>query len=362
MTGRKRYGRKTTGITISIFYEHHQLDKFNFDAPYQRDYNVWDANQKSFLIDSIMKNFPMPPIFLEQKINPGTGITKYDVIDGKQRLTAIIDFIENKIALPGSFGDDEYGHAIMANKTFNQLQEISNDNEEIKDFISDFWSYVISIEYIENPDVKIVDNIFDRLNRGGERLNNQELRKANYYDNIIYQHIEELKKDEFLSDILRNLNKNRLEDASFITEIYLLVATGSVIDGTEPQIDKYFRQLVEEIDEDKSNSIVTAIHHIKEIAKEFDLDYDKYHIRGVSHLYAIWYLAYYMYINHIAPDEKFNNKLNQFYLNLRESRDDHNVAEYHKSMQSASKFRHSRRKRVTALLNYFNFDFVEKTI
>ena len=81
-----RYYRKSTSITISNFYEQYQLKKYNMDPPYQRDMNVWDIEQKSFLIDTIFKNFPIPPIFLEQKINADTGITNYDVIDGKQRL------------------------------------------------------------------------------------------------------------------------------------------------------------------------------------------------------------------------------------------------------------------------------------
>ena len=83
-----RYYRKSTSITVSNFYEQYQLGKYRFDPPYQRDMNVWDIEQKSFLLDTIFKNFPIPPIFLEQKIDSDTGITNYDVIDGKQRLSS----------------------------------------------------------------------------------------------------------------------------------------------------------------------------------------------------------------------------------------------------------------------------------
>ena len=65
----KRYNRKSTSITISVFYENYQLDKYNMNPEYQRDDNVWEMSQKAFLIDTILKNFPMPPIFLEQKID-----------------------------------------------------------------------------------------------------------------------------------------------------------------------------------------------------------------------------------------------------------------------------------------------------
>ena len=58
-----RYYRKSTSITVSNFYEQYQLGKYRFDPPYQRDMNVWDIEQKSFLLDTIFKNFPIPPIF-----------------------------------------------------------------------------------------------------------------------------------------------------------------------------------------------------------------------------------------------------------------------------------------------------------
>ena len=90
--------RESNIITIANFYEAYQLDKYNFNPDYQRK-SIWSDEKKSFLINSIVKNFPIPPIFLHQKIDDDTGKTKYDVIDGKQRLSAIIEFLKNEIAI-----------------------------------------------------------------------------------------------------------------------------------------------------------------------------------------------------------------------------------------------------------------------
>lgn len=109
-----------------------------------------------------------------------------------------------------------------------------------------------------------------------------------------------------------NANKNRLADISFITELYLLITLGSIIDGTESQIDKHFANLVERITKEESDKVVGEINSVKEIVEKFDLDYDRYKIRGVSHLYAIWYLAYFMYKNNIEVNTQFLNKLNEF--------------------------------------------------
>lgn len=78
-----RYYRKSTSITVSNFYEQYQLGKYRFDPPYQRDMNVWDIEQKSFYLIQFLKTF-LFLLFFGTKIDSDTGITNYDVIDGKQ--------------------------------------------------------------------------------------------------------------------------------------------------------------------------------------------------------------------------------------------------------------------------------------
>ena len=123
----KKYKRTSTNTTISIFCEQNSLGKYNYEPPYQRDYNVWDDDQKSFLIDTIMKNFPMPPIFLQQIIEKGK--TTYDVIDGKQRLNTIIDFVNDKVRLPRNFGDDIYGTDKLNKKSYSEIEKLSEKDE-----------------------------------------------------------------------------------------------------------------------------------------------------------------------------------------------------------------------------------------
>ncbi|KYM46082.1 DUF262 domain-containing protein [Fusobacterium necrophorum] len=351
----KRYNRKATSVTISVFYENYQLNKYNMDPPYQRDYNVWEVEQKSFLIDSIFKNFPIPPIFLEQKIDTDTGKTRYDVIDGKQRLSTIAAFIDGKINLPNTFGNDEYGYSKLNGKNFTEIKELANSDEKVANFVVDFWSYTISIEYIERPDVKIVDNIFDRLNREGTRLNPAELRKAKYYDSHLYSAISELREDKYFKELLKKLNKNRLQDVSFITEVVLLVYKNKIIDGVENVIDETFDEIVDEIDEQTKKYIIDEVRVLEEIVKTFNLDFEKYYINGVSHLYAIFYMAYYLYKNKLTDDICIEDKLVSFYTDLRGNKNNEYVKSYHSSMQSASKYKYSRKKRIKALLDYFNF-------
>ena len=352
-----RYYRKSTSITISNFYEQYQLKKYRLDPPYQRDMNVWNMEQKSFLIDTIFKNFPIPPIFLEQKINPETGITNYDVIDGKQRLSTIIGFINNEIPLPKEFGNDIYGNKRLNGLFFNEIKKIAKEDEEIKTFVADFWAYSISIEYIENPDVKIVDNIFDRLNREGSRLNAQELRKAQYYDTLLYNDIIYYRNDKFIKELTAKLHKNRLEDVGFITELFLMTIKDSIYDGNENEIDKVFAEVVETYDAKKSKIINKKFMEVKNIMQGWQLDYSEYDIDGVSHLYAVWYIALYLLNN--KCDCKIEKKLIEFYKDLRGDKRNSQTVIYQQSMQSASRSKYSRKKRVNALLDFLGYSKVK---
>lgn len=354
-----RYYRKSTSITISNFYEQFQLKKYKLDPPYQRDMNVWSIEQKSFLLDTIFKNFPIPPIFLEQKINPDTGITNYDVIDGKQRLSTIIGFINNEVPLPKEFGNDIYGNKMLNGLYFNEIKKKAKEDEDIKALLADFWAYSISIEYIENPDVKIVDNIFDRLNREGSRLNSQELRKAQYYDSLLYNDIIKYRNDKYIQQLTSKLNKNRLEDIGFLTELFLMTIRESIFDGNENEVDKVFSDVEENYDEEQSKIVNKKFVEVKELLTSWNLDYAKYNIEGVSHLYAIWYIALYILINNYKSDYNIGNKLVEFYTDLRGDKKVPETNIYQQSMQSASRSRSSRKKRVNSLLLYLGYNEIK---
>ena len=247
----KRYTRYNSTITVSIFYEQYQLKKFNFNPEYQRESGIWKKKDKEFLIDTIFKNFPMPPIFCEQRINK--GISSYDVIDGKQRLSAIIDFIEDRIALPTDFSADEYGYAPLNGKRMSEIIAMAQgENCLFKDgvaetFLDTFWSYKISMEYIEKPDTNIVRGIFDRLNRNGERLNSAELRKARYYDSEVYMRILALSEREELCEIMpRNI---RQKHVNFWTEVFIFTAENKINPGNANSIDKQVEKLSKKMDD-----------------------------------------------------------------------------------------------------------------
>lgn len=353
----KKYKRNSSNTTVSVFCEQDAMKKYNYDPPYQRDYNVWDISQKSLLIDTIMKNFPMPPIFLQQIIEKGK--TRYDVIDGKQRLNTIKEFVNDKVPLPKSFGDDDYGISVMNGLRYSEIEKMAKTNPDVEEFLDVFWSYTISVEYIERTDEEnvIVDQIFDRLNRGGERLNPAELRKASYYDTILYQEIERVAKEPVVSKALSDLSNVRMKNIEFVTEVFLMAIKRENITGEADKIDVIFEEQVESATKDEI--MITAENVIKafEVFGSFKLNLTKYQIRGTSHLYALLYLSYSIVINKVQVNNGFTEKLNEFYMELRDkNRKNQDCISYSESMQAQTKSKSARKKRVIALCHYMGVE------
>src|SRR5215212_8594960 len=73
----------------------HRRRWLNLRPEYQRRL-VWDHKKKSLFIESLLMNVPVPPVFLYEY-----DLSRYEVMDGQQRLNAIIEFYEDKLALTG---------------------------------------------------------------------------------------------------------------------------------------------------------------------------------------------------------------------------------------------------------------------
>ena len=78
------------GMSIQEIYRQYSEKKFLVNRKYQRKL-VWTVDEKQFLIDSIISDFPIPLILLAK-----TNDDKFEIIDGLQRLNSIISFIENR--------------------------------------------------------------------------------------------------------------------------------------------------------------------------------------------------------------------------------------------------------------------------
>jgi hypothetical protein len=337
--------RDTNTVTIATFYENYLLSKYNFKPPYQRQ-SVWNEEKQSFLIDSILKNFPIPPIFLHQHIDESTGKTTYDVIDGKQRLLALIRFINNEIPVSSEreHGDAFYDSKI-AGANFSDL-----DKPELAAYKKQFWRYTIPIEYIDTPSSEVIDDIFDRLNRNGEPLTGQELRNAKYHGTPFLSLVQRLTMVPFWAARLKNVDVSRMEDQEFISELLFVLLEHGPLEALPPIIDSLYEKYTST---DINWLELEAIFmQITEFMEELGLDYEGYRIGGVSHLYGLWSFSWHCYGLQVLP-ETVSTSLIQLFDELRSNRiSNRDVGEYKKTMSSNTKSKSMRFRRLDALIGY----------
>lgn len=139
----------------------------DISPPYQRRAR-WTDKKRSHLIESLLMNIPIPPIFLYER-----DYAQYEVMDGQQRLSSVRSFFGNEFKLSGLRVWPE-----LNGSDFRDLpQKIQRGLER-----RGFAAVIILTESGKDPKaaMEIRQYVFERLNTGGEQLNAQEIRNCLY--------------------------------------------------------------------------------------------------------------------------------------------------------------------------------------
>lgn len=190
-------------IQRDMFSVRELLTEFNESklvlAPdFQREF-VWSLKQKSELVESILMGIPLPMIYF---FEGDDGVIQ--VVDGKQRLTSLFEFINNKFPLSQSLSilPDIRG------KKYNDLTSAERTKIARHQFVT---QTIIP----PTPD-KIKFDIFERVNRKGSTLNNQEMRNA-LYQGLSTQLLDKLAQyDSFLKATDESISHTRMKDRYMI--------------------------------------------------------------------------------------------------------------------------------------------------
>ena len=169
------------------------------DAFFQRNL-VWRDVHKRDFIETILKGYPFPQIFISKgKIDVETMTTVSCIVDGQQRCNALTGFID--------------GHFEVGGKTYYSLSEAQK---------SDFLKYdiaVIELE-LENDDPK-VQEIFQRINRTSTSLTLIE-KLASAYSTSEYMLVGKLLADQISLD--RSGEDDFREDPNIPDDFYVWAA------------------------------------------------------------------------------------------------------------------------------------------
>lgn len=137
----------------------------NLRPEYQRRLR-WDNKKKSKLVESFIMNVPVPPVFLYEK-----ELGRFEVMDGQQRLNAIAEYFNGEFELEGL----EIWQALNG-RTYKALPPLIRRGLE-RAKISAITLMSDNTSSGENS-IELRAQVFERLNTGGEQLNQQELRNS----------------------------------------------------------------------------------------------------------------------------------------------------------------------------------------
>ncbi len=358
----KFFERNSTKLTVSEFYDNYRLKKYNFEASYQRKSDVWAEDKKSFLIDSIFKNYPIPAIFMRPIVDRD-GKTKYDIVDGKQRLQAIISFIEEEIPLTTYFAEDgfldEQSRSLAENIAGKKFEDIKKEKDS-GDYVKQFWTYALQIEYLYEDDLDLVSSVFDRLNRNGEPLNPQELRNAKYSTTPLLRLIKELSNISFLQDKRERLKIERMEDEEFISELFFLVLNKKTLDSTPAVLDAQYEKYKDNIEileegEKEFNKVVDFMGNL-----ELDYENNK-RLCWSTHLYTLFSFCWYC-INNDVEVEIVKSSVSNFYNEYFSKNTKYTgfLKEYKEAASSRTRSASQKNNRMNALLKYCSLNVAEK--
>lgn len=133
---------------------------------YQRNAGIWASYARSFFIESILLQYPIPKIFLYSKVDLRTRSTIKEIVDGQQRSHTLQQFYNRRFKLSSKIETEE-----LRGKNYNQLSE---------EYQSSFISYSLPIDEFRGVRPQEIQDSFRRMNSSNVPLNDEEQRNARY--------------------------------------------------------------------------------------------------------------------------------------------------------------------------------------
>lgn len=278
------FRRNPTNQDISWFLDLERSKQLDLDPPYQRR-SVWTPKDRKFFLDTIFRGYPSPAIYLNKEMSKN-GEAVYHVVDGKQRLETILMFSHGKIKIGNEFGDNR-----LDGKKWGQISD---------DLKKEFWNYIIPVEMINFTDVKLVTEVFDRLNRNSRKLTRQELRHAKFDGWFANFAEEEITNSAWkIIGLVKSREDKRMDDVQRLSELLLLILERKIMGVDQDALDDLYAKYDDLEDEDLDLRTAGELSDSEfkdflEETKNYLLEMGRTngevfkHTRTMSNLYSLW--------------------------------------------------------------------------
>lgn len=243
--------RRQTSQPVAWFLDLHRRSLLDLNPSYQRR-SVWNQSYKDYFVDTVLLNYPAPAVFLFEDITD-EGVGNYAVVDGKQRLQTVFEFIDGEFPV-----SEKASIPRLSGLYFPDLGSAEKRS---------VYSYQFSIEFLPSTDEGTLSNIFDRINRNVAKLTPQELRHAKY-SGLFATAAERL-----TADMLRKLpndfpriaasSRRQMKDVELVVQLLLLTERG-VESYSQNDLDAAYSERDEDWEngaevEEEFNDVITVI-------------------------------------------------------------------------------------------------------
>lgn len=306
---------------------------------YQRFY-IWDRKKERGLIDSLLRGYPIPPIWLWQHQND-SGDMVYELIDGQQRLTCIHRFMDNQFFF--KLASDYSGNEDLssANNAYFDKVPMGEDASVISgEYQRRLMSYMIPFVQVSTEDRQQIIDIFRRLNKSATNLNPQEMRNAFYngeFKSSIYKVTGKYQDDEYWGRPERVLSKpttDRMANQQFVSELVVAMIEGEPQDKSKKLDDFY--QIYDDTFNDRAKIEKRFEKTLSQIKKLFPGVNTRF-TRNLSDFYT-----FFLYIDELLEDsgvqfseantEHIRDTLQDFELRFTEYREENHGAKTENSI------------------------------
>lgn len=225
-----------SSYTIAEILEWRDAQRLMLSPSFQRG-NVWSAAAKAYLIDTILRGYPIPPLHIRHVTTPDGRLVR-EVIDGQQRLTAVIEYMDGRFALARPRQSPDPLPPWAGNK-FSDL---------VPEYVRRILEYSFRCEvYKGNVPDAVIYEIFSRINIHSVQLSSQELRNGRYFGDFkqaVYQLSKEHKEIWKALGLFSSQGLARMRDAEFVSEALIVQIDG--MQDKKNSIDQFYRRYDED--------------------------------------------------------------------------------------------------------------------
>jgi hypothetical protein len=216
--------KKTEGLAMNSLRNLFDASKINFSPSYQRN-EVWSRYQKQLLIDSLFAEYDIPKVYFHNKKDGDK--TFYDVVDGQQRLKAILGFMNDEFPLSK---DSRPG---LSNKKYSDL--------DVEDRIQ-FDMFTVDICFLQSGyDEDDINDMFLRL-QFGTPLNAAEKRRALGGVSSMPRVVKSLAQHKIFEYCIHGGNNRYAYEDAVAKALHILLAGNGDYVGISPKaIEKTYR-------------------------------------------------------------------------------------------------------------------------